>query len=71
MPITGPQSVTEMTVQPNWTKHQCPWCHNIIYLDDTNKRTLHKEPMCPEYTNFVSGAKCEGRVNLNEGHRSQ
>lgn len=60
------QPIKEMTVELDWIKGVCPWCKNPIYIDDKNRRTLHKNPICAEYERFVSAATCEGKVNLKE-----
>lgn len=60
------EPIKEMTIELDWIKGVCPWCKNPIYIDENNKRSLHKDPMCPQYASFVSAATCEGKVNLNE-----
>lgn len=56
--------IKTVTIDPNWFKGSCPGCGRTIYIDETNKRTMHKAPLCKWYTDFVKGARNEGAVEL-------
>jgi len=51
-------------IDPSWIKGSCPNCQKTIYIDEKNKRSLHKAPLCEWYTNFVRGSRSEGVVDL-------
>jgi len=49
-----------------WIKGSCPNYQRTIYIDETNKRTYHKVPLCKWYINYTLKTRCEGAVNLIE-----
>jgi hypothetical protein len=59
-----PKDVPSVIIDPKWHSGPCPSCHELIYIDEVNKRTYHKAPLCKWYKNFTSKAYCEGEIDL-------
>ncbi len=58
------EDIPSIDINPNWIKGCCPGCKQIIYIDEPNRRTYHRTPLCEWYADFISKAYCEGEVEL-------
>lgn len=58
------QDTPSIVINPDWPHGPCPSCQKTIYIDEANRRSYHKAPLCEWYSNFVKNADCEGEIEL-------